>query len=112
MSEQKKPESAKPEAKPEVKTNMLDTTKDGVKLYLEDAGATFKAMPYSAKAMRLAVVRFILDSAAIEDRELRAKVWKQFNCTPSWFGCNNSAGRQALGYKTPEANALAEIDDV
>lgn len=92
--------------------NSLDTTKAGIKIYLEDAAKDHKAMPYSAKAMRLAVFRFIADTLAINDKTLRAKAYKQFQATPGWFGCNNSAGRQALGYESPTEKALDEIDDV
>lgn len=78
----------------------LDTTKAGIRSYLEDAAATRKVEIQSAKAMRLAVFRFILDSMKVMDPVVRKQAWKQFDATPSWFGCNNSAGRQALGIKT------------
>ena len=88
----------------------LDTTKTGIKAYLEDAALTTKQKLESAKAMRLAVCRFILDSAKISDAELRKQIWQQFDATPGWFGCNNSAGRQALGIESKSEKYFSEFD--
>jgi hypothetical protein len=95
---------------PETLIESLDTAKDGVKAYLEDAAATRKVAPQSAKAMRLALFRFIADTLKITDKATRQAAWKQFDATPSWFGCNNSAGRQALGYKGDVEEMLEEIE--
>lgn len=88
----------------------LDTTKEGIKAYLEDAAESRKAKPESATVMRLAVVRFVLDSAKVIDHEMRKQCWAQFDATPGWFGCNNSAGRQALGIKSAEREYFEQFD--
>lgn len=91
---------------------MIDTTKAGLKAYLEDAGETLKCKPESGKAMRLAVFRFVLDSAKVEDKEVRNQAWKQFEATHSSFGCNASASRQnVLGLKAaPNIFESGEFD--
>lgn len=77
---------------------MLDTTKAGLKAYLEEAASKLsnekqKVRPESGQAMRLAVVMFILDTCKIEG-EMRKQAWNQFAATHSSFGANASASRQ------------------
>lgn len=100
-------EKAPPEA---IVIESLDTTKDGIKAYLEDAAESRKCPIQSAAAMRIAVVRFILDTCKITDPVMRKQAWRQFDATPGWFGCNNSAGRQALGIKSELTELVEEID--
>lgn len=73
----------------------LDTTKVGIKLYLDSAAETTGKSWNSQESFKLAVFRFIADTAKL-DGELRQAAWKQFQATPAWFGTNASAGKQAL----------------
>lgn len=75
----------------------MDTTKAGVKAILDACAEKNKCSSFhSAEALRLGVVKFILDAAEIEDPEERGKIVQQFMATPSWFGSNSSAARQAF----------------
>lgn len=87
-----------------------DTTKEGIRAYLEDAAATVKAEVQSGASMRLAVFRFLMDTAKIRDKEVRNQAWKQFDATPGWFGCNASAARQALKLQSREEKIFNEFD--
>lgn len=88
----------------------LDTTKAGLKSYLEDAGASLKSPPSGGAAHKLAVFRFIADSLKISG-EQRQQAWKQFHATHSSFGCNASAARQnILGLKAAEVESVEEIE--
>ena len=88
----------------------LDTTKAGVKSYLEDAGQSLKCDPSAGKAHRLAVFRFIADTFKMSGA-IRQEAWKQFNATHSSFGCNASAARQnILGLKAQESAVELDIE--
>ena len=87
-----------------------DTTKDGVKQRLLKAAEDRKALPQSAKAMRLAVFRFLCDTLDVQDVDVRKAAWKQFDATPEWFGSNASAARQALGLQSDAAAVEAEFN--
>lgn len=79
-----------------------------VKPLLEKAGVDLKLEPSSAKAMRLAVFRFIADALGAEG-ETRQEAWKAFlSETPGWFGSNASAGMAAMGLKGKESAVEAE----
>ena len=88
----------------------MDTTKEGIKGYLEDAAATLRLAPQSGAAHRLAVFRFILDTLKVTDANQRKAAWKQFSATPGWFGCNASAARQALDLASEAKAMVAEFD--
>lgn len=87
--------------------DVIGTSKEDCFAYLDDAALDRKSKPESAKAMRLAVFRYIMDTVKL-DGEIRKQAWKQFNATPTWFGTNASAGRQARG--TPSALDAAMED--
>lgn len=78
--------------------------------YLEQAAADKKCAVQSGEAMRLAVVRFILDAADIVDNAQRKEIAKQFLAMPAWFGSNASAARQALGIKTNVEAIVEEFE--
>lgn len=103
-----------PEAKEASLIETLDTTKQGLKEnYLEPAGIDCKKQPYSADAMRLAVFRFLADTFKITDSAMRKQALRQFAATPGWFGANNSAGRQAMGYESDvkRLTGLMDVDE-
>ena len=79
----------------------LDTTKEGIRPYLEQAAEDLLVAPASGAAMKLACFRFIADTAKL-DGALRQQAWAQFSATPGWFGNNASAGGAALELR-PEA---------
>jgi hypothetical protein len=80
-----------------------------VKPLLETAGKDRGVEVCSAKAMRLAVFRFIADALGAAGEE-RAEAWKAFEAdTPGWFGSNASAGMAALGLKGKESAVEAEF---
>lgn len=97
------------EAKAEPLIDVIGTSKEDCFAYLDDAAVDRKAKAESAKAMRLAVFRFIADSFKITG-ELRSQAWKQFNATPTWFGTNASAGRQARGTPSSLDAAMEEYE--
>lgn len=101
------PES-NPAAKPLCK--QMDTTKDGAKAYLEAASKALGKPAYSAEAFRLAMVRWLLDCAEITDPAKRKAIWQQADALPGWAFCNNSAARQALGYKAEAEAGPVAID--
>ena len=86
-----------PEEKKESKVEQMDTTKEGVKAYLEQAGEIIKQPWHSQQAHKVAVGLFALDCLKITDQEQRNDFMKQFLATPSSFGANASAMGQALG---------------
>ena len=75
----------------------MDTTKEGIKTYLETAASKANVEWHSQQAHKLAVALFFLDCLGIDDQETRNAVGKQWMATPSAFGCNSSAMGQALG---------------
>lgn len=80
-----------------MKIEQMDTTKDGVKAYLEQAAEIIKQPWYSQQAHKVAVGLFALDCLGITVQEDRNDFMKQFLATPSSFGANASAMGQALG---------------
>ena len=74
----------------------MDTTKVGIKEYLDVAAEDTGKLFHSAETMRLAECRWFCDAAGITDVETRKAIGKQFMATPSWFGTNSSACRQAF----------------
>ncbi len=103
-------EQANPAETPKTSVVQMDTTKESIKGYLEDASASLKSLPSHQGSHKLAVFRFIVDTLNITDQATRTAAWKQFAATPSWFGCNASAGNQALGYKTTKEAIVAQFD--
>lgn len=93
-----------------MKIEKMETSKEAIKAYLEDAAASRKCEIQSGKAMRLAVFRFIADMVGLTEQAERNEAWKQFNATPGWFGCNASAARQALEIKAEGAKVVEEIE--
>lgn len=88
----------------------MDTTKEKIKHYLEEAGKTLEIAADSQASHKLAVLRFILDMLDIQDKPTRAAAYRQWDATPSSFGTNASALRQAIwGQKTA---IQAKIDRV
>ena len=79
--------------------------------YCDDAAKSLACDAWSGAAMRLAVLRFILDKASITEPPARAKVGKAFMAMPSWFGSNASAGRQARGIEKG-ASKVAGLEDL
>ena len=77
----------------------MDTTKEGIKSYVDKAAADFKVAPTSQTAWKVACFRFIADAAEMDDKT-RQEAWKQFYATPGWLGTNASAGSKALKYET------------
>lgn len=80
-----------------MKVNQMDTTKEGVKTYLEIAAEQIKEPWYSQAAHKRAVCLWVLDCLEIKDQETRNAFGKQFMSTPSSFAANASALGQALG---------------
>lgn len=82
----------------------MDTTKQGIKHYLEAAKKDSNSPSFHAgEAMKLAFVRWLLDAANIADAKERAAIGQQAMATPGWFGSgNNSACRQAYESKGGE----------
>lgn len=68
--------------------------------YCDDAAKDLECDPTSGKAMRVAVVRLILDEANITDQAERNRIAKAYFAMPNWFGCNASQGKQARGIKS------------
>ena len=97
---------AKPEAKADAKVvekpliMVMPTTKETAFDYIEDAASTLKKEPTSNKVMKLAFVRFVMDTANITDEKMRNQIGKQVMAMPSWFGSNASQYRQAKGIKS------------
>lgn len=89
-----------------MKSKQMDTTKQGVKAYLDAAAVNTGKAYHSGESMRLATLRFILDAAGIEDAEQRAAIGKQFMATPGWFASNASACRQAYESKEGKEKVL------
>jgi hypothetical protein len=82
----------------------LDTTKAGVRKYLDEAAKQAKANFHAGEPMKIAFVTFLLDAAGISGEERQA-IGRQAMATPGWFGSgNNSACRQAYE-KADEAPA-------
>ena len=77
----------------------MDTTKEGIRPYIDKAAKDLKVPPTSQAAWKLATFRWIADAAEMEG-ENRQEAWKQFYATPGWFGTNASAGSKALKYET------------
>ena len=74
-----------------------DTTKAGIKTRLDQAAIDTGKSYHSGETMKLAAVRFILDTAGITDKAERAAIGGQWMATAGWFGSgNNSACRQAF----------------
>lgn len=88
----------------------LDTTKPGLRAYLDEAALTTKSPFHGGAAMRVAVLRFILDSARIHDPIVRKAIGKQFLATPGWFGANASAARQAYDVKSAVEKIIEDVD--
>lgn len=88
----------------------LDTTKAGLRAYLDEAAITTKSPFHGGAAMRVAVLRFILDSARIHDPLLRKAIGRQFLATPGWFASNASAARQAYDVKSTVAQIEEDVD--
>ena len=81
-----------------------------VKPLLEQAGRDRKCEPSSAKAMRLAVFRYVAKACGA-NKEQAAKAWKQFEEeTPGWFGTNASAGQAAMGLKGKVEQAFEQFN--
>lgn len=80
-----------------MKVEQMDTTKDGIKKYLEEAGTKISQQWHSQAAHKAAVGMFFLDMLGVTDQAERNEAMKQFLATPSSFGCNASAMGQALG---------------
>lgn len=75
----------------------MDTTKEGIKAYLDEAATKINQPWHSQQAHKIAVGLFALDCLKIEDQEQRNEFMKQWSATPSSFGANASAMGQALG---------------
>ena len=84
----------------------MDTTKEGIKSYLEIAAEKNKVLWHSQEAHKVAVGIFAMDCAGLTEKEDRAAFMKQWLATPSSFGSNASAMGQALG--RPKASAKLE----
>ena len=80
-----------------MKVEQMDSTKAGVKTYLDMAAGIIKQEWHSQQAHKVAVGLFALDCLKITDQEQRNDFMKQFLATPSSFGANASAMGQALG---------------
>lgn len=74
-----------------------DTTKDGVKSRLTKVATQAKMLWHQQAVHKIAVGTFWLDMLEITDANKRAEALKQWDATPSAFGCNSSAMNQALG---------------
>ena len=74
---------------------IIDTTKSGIKPYLDNASKQTKSSYHSGESMKLAFITALLDAASIAGDD-RSKIGRMLMATPGWFGCgNNSACRQA-----------------
>ena len=82
-----------------MKIEQMDTTKEGVKVYLEMAAEKHKVLWHSQEAHKVAVGLFAMDSLGITEKADRQAFMTQWRATPSSFGCNASAMGQALGRK-------------
>ena len=91
-----------------MKATQLDTTKEGVKAYLDQAANDYKGAAKQAQH-KAAVVAFVLDAIGIDDEALRKHALKQIAATPSGFGCNHSALEQALGVERKGRGGLADF---
>ena len=96
-----------PEETKTSKVDQMDTTKEGVKVYLESAGEKISQAWYAQQSHKVAVGMFALDCLKIEDQDTRNEFMKQFLATPSSFACNSSAMGQALG--RPKAAKVEEL---
>ena len=85
----------------------MDTTKEGIKTYLETAAEKINQPWHAQQSHKVAVGMFTLDCLKITDQDTRNEFMKQFLATPSSFGCNASAMGQALG--RPKA---AKVEDM
>lgn len=75
----------------------MDTTKEGIKAYLEKAAEKHKVLWHSQEAHKVAGGMWVLDCLGIDVKEDRAAFMKQWLATPSSFCSNASAMGQALG---------------
>lgn len=94
--------STKPaEPKKPSKIEAMDTTKDGVKAYLDKVAEAQGIAWHSQECHKAAVLLFIMDMLKVHDQETRNQalsVWMK--SVPSAFGANASAMSQQLGRET------------
>ncbi len=78
----------------------MDTTKEGVKAYLDDAASKLKCEWHTQEAHKLAVGLFWLDMMGVMDAKERGECLKQWQAASSGgFGSNASQLNQKLGHK-------------
>ena len=75
----------------------MDTTKEGIKNYLDQAATALKCEWHSQQAHKAAIGLWMLDLMKVENQSERDQFWAQWGATPSSFGTNASALGQALG---------------
>lgn len=96
----------------------MDTTTAGIKPHLDaaakiinDARKKNNLAPlqfHSGEVLKLAICRFFLEAMEVSKPEDRAKLVQQFMATPTWFGSNASACRQAYEAKK---GAVGQIEN-
>jgi hypothetical protein len=97
-NEEKKNEQGK---KPS-RVKQMDTTKAGVRAYLDKAAEKTKESFHAGSTLKRAAISYAADCAGLEGEE-RAEFAKQLDSTPGFFMCgNNSACKQAYDAKTVE----------
>jgi hypothetical protein len=118
MDEKQKPnqQTPAPQNKPSLIDDSVDTSKEGVRDYLETAAEKIstkdnKVPWHGGLAHKVGFLTMVLDIAKLTGehrKQVAAKVMK----TPAWFGCNASQGRQAYEQKTVAEKVLGFIDEI
>lgn len=94
-----------------MKIEQMDTTKAGVKAYLELAAEKHKVEWYGQEAHKVAVGLFWLDLMGVTEKEDRKAAMVQWLATPASFGANSSALGQALGRPSAKAKLESVVAD-
>ena len=93
---------------PASRVRQMDTTKAGVRKYLDAAAEKTKESFHAGSSLKRAAIVFAADCAGLEGTE-RAEFAKQMDSTPGFFMCgNNSACKQAYEAK---GSSVAGLED-
>lgn len=86
----------------------MDTTKDAIKQYLDEVAKAIGKEWHTQLVHKGAVAAFWLDMFDVKDQAVRDAALKQWQATPSGFGCNSSGLAQLID-ETRKASKTSKV---